>query len=152
MSGSWPEARVDDLTRFRVLASGVSGARVVERRINAPFEQVWALVSDIEGSFGDIEPDMRGVTVVRREGDRVEAIARSRFGMRARLRGTVRPGWCWLQSRFLIIGIAAVPDGKGGTVVAMTGGVRVPGRAALVPIGVERAARRSLARLAAACG
>jgi len=57
--------------------------------------------------------------------------------MRARLRGTLRPGWCWLQSRFLLIGVAAVPDGPRRTRVAFTGGVRVPGRAALIPLGVK---------------
>ncbi|MFB7864234.1 hypothetical protein [Streptomyces sp. NPDC056069] len=63
---------------------------------------------------------------------RPEALARSRYGLRAHFHGALRPGWCWLQSRFLIIGMAAVavPDGTRG---ALTGGVRVPGRPALVP-------------------
>jgi hypothetical protein len=62
------------------------------------------------------------------------------------LRGEQRPGWCWLQSRFLLLGVAAAPDGD-GTRVAFTGGVRVPGRAALVPLGVRREGERSLRRL-----
>jgi hypothetical protein len=91
---------------------------------------------------------MRSVQMLERDGERTIALARSRFGMRARLVGVVRPGWCWLQSRFLIIGVAATPEPGGGTRVAMTGGVRVPGRAALVPIGVRREAERALERLA----
>lgn len=65
-----------------------------------------------------------------------------------------RPGWLWLQSRFVLIGIAAapVPDRPGHTLVAFTGGVRVPGRAALVPVGVRRAGRKVLARLDARVG
>lgn len=145
---TWPSAPVDDIARFRALAAGVRGARVGERVIDADFTSVWTLVSDLEGTFGEIEPDMRDVTVLSRDGDRVEALARSRFGMRARLRGTLRPGWCWLQSRFLLIGVAAAAEGPDRTRVAMTGGLRVPGRAALVSIGVGTAARRCLERLA----
>jgi hypothetical protein len=63
--------------------------------------------------------------------------------------GVLRPGWCWLQSRFLLIGVAAAPDASGGTRVALTGGVRIPGRAAIVPLGVRRASGRSLDRLTA---
>jgi hypothetical protein len=67
--------------------------------------------------------------------------------MRARFDGVLRPGWCWLQSRFLLIGMAAVAEPGGGTRVALTGGVRFPSRAALVPIGVRREAERALDRL-----
>ena len=69
--------------------------------------------------------------------------------MRARFDGVLRPGWCWLQSRFLLIGVAAAPEPGGGTRVALTGGVRIPGRAAIVPLGVRREAERALDRLAA---
>lgn len=148
MTQNWPTAELDNVRRLHVLAAGIAGAVVTERVIDAPFEQVWVLLSDLEGAFGEIQPDMRSLRVERREGERVTAVARSRFGMRARLDGVVRPGWCWLQSRFLLIGMAATPEPGGGTRVAMTGGVRVPGRAALVPIGVRREAERALARLA----
>jgi hypothetical protein len=106
-------------------------------------------VADLEGEFGRIVTDMAHVRLVGRDGDRVEAVARSRYGPRARFTGVLRPGWCWLQSRFLLIGIAATeaPDGR-STTVAFTGGMRVPGRAALLPLGVRAEGRRSLARLA----
>lgn len=80
---------------------------------------------------------------------RVRMLVRSAYGMRAQLEGVARPGWCWLQSRFLLIGMAAADEPTGGTRVALTGGVRVPGRARLVPIGVRRESRKSLDRLAA---
>ncbi|MFE9857709.1 hypothetical protein [Streptomyces sp. NPDC005780] len=66
--------------------------------------------------------------------------------MHARFHGVRRPGRLWLQSRFVLIGIAAAP---GHTLVAFTGGVRVPGRAALVPVGVGRAGAKVLGRLEA---
>ncbi|MGX1670481.1 hypothetical protein [Streptomyces sp. NPDC055400] len=144
----WPHAGLDPVRRLHALASGIGGAHVTERRVGAPYARVWALLGDLEGEFGRIAPDMRGLRVVRREGDRVEALAVSKYGMRARLRGVHRPGWCWLQSRFLLVGVAAAPD-RDGTRVAFTGGVRVPGRAALVPLGVRAEGRRSLDRLTA---
>jgi hypothetical protein len=147
MTEHWPTVEVDQITRLRALAAGVSGATVTERVVEADIAVVWALLSDFEGAFGLIEPDMRQVRVTVRDGDRVELDARSRWGFRAHLVGMHRPGWFWAQSRFLLIGIAAVANPDGRTRVALTGGVRVPGRAALVPIGVRQAARSALDRL-----
>lgn len=103
MTELWPTADLDPVRRLRILAAGVPGARVVERELDAPFERVWAVMADLEGGFGEFQTDMSRVTVTGRDGDRVAALARSRFGFRARLHGVLRPGWCWLQSRFLIL-------------------------------------------------
>ncbi|MFB6522643.1 SRPBCC family protein [Streptomyces sp. NPDC056401] len=137
----------DPVARLRIMAAGVPGARVVEATLAAPLEAVWAVMSDLEGEFGRFQPDMRSVRVLRVTGDRVEALARSKYGLRAHFRGVLRPGWCWLQSCFLIIGMAATPAPDGGTRVALTGGVRVPGRAAIVPLGAERELRQAMTRL-----
>jgi hypothetical protein len=142
----WPVADLDPVRRLHVLAAGIRGAHVTEGVVAAPYERVWALLGDLEGEFGRVTPDMRGLRILKRDGARVEALARSKYGMRALLRGEQRPGWCWLQSRFLLVGVAAAPDGD-GTRVAFTGGVRVPGRAALVPLGVRHEGERSLRRL-----
>ncbi|MEV0273528.1 hypothetical protein AB0H43_32565 [Hamadaea sp. NPDC050747] len=143
----WPIAAVDEVARLRALAAGVRGAAVTERTVGAPLDEVWAVLSDFEGAFGLIEPDMRRVRVLARDGERVELLAHSRWGFRARLLGVHRPGWFWAQSRFLLIGMAAVAQPDGRTRVALTGGIRVPRRAALVPLGVRRAARGALDRL-----
>ncbi|MFJ2932946.1 hypothetical protein ACIO8G_09250 [Streptomyces sp. NPDC087219] len=142
---------LDDVRRMHVMVAGVRGARLVERVLPAPLPRVWRVMGDLEGGFGEFQPDMRSVRVLRREGDRVEALARSRYGLRAHFHGVLRPGWCWLQSRFLVIGMAAVEaaDGSGHTRVALTGGVRVPGRAALVPFGARRELEEAMTRLAA---
>ena len=140
-------ADFDQVRRLRVLAAGISGARVAERFVPAPFEQVWEIVADLEHGLGTFEPDLRQVTV-RRVGDRTEARARGSLGLRARFDVDLEPGWCWMQSRFLMIGVAAVPV-PGGTLVAATGGIRIPGRAALLPVAVLPANRRALRRLAA---
>lgn len=128
---------VDSVARLRIMAAAIPGARVVETVLPGPFEAVWAVMSDLEGEFGRFQPDMRSVRVLRVTGDRVEALARSKYGPRAHFRGVLRPGWCWLQSRFLIIGMAAAPAPGGGTRIALTGGVRVPGRGAIVPFGAK---------------
>ncbi|MFI6977442.1 hypothetical protein ACIBSV_02510 [Embleya sp. NPDC050154] len=145
-SGAIDPGLIDAVGRLRALTAGIPGARVVEGVIPAPFADVWAVMGDLEDGFGRFQPDMRHVRVTRREGDRVEAHARSRYGMRARFDGILRPGWCWLQSRFVIIGMAAVPEGD-TTRVALTGGVRVPGRAAILPIGTARELHQALTRL-----
>ncbi|WAZ19117.1 SRPBCC family protein [Streptomyces cinnabarinus] len=148
MNEPWPTTDLDPVRRLRALAGGIRGAHVTEAYIDAPFERVWDLLGDLDGGFGRVVPDMERLRVVRRQGERVEALARSKYGMRARLRGVQRPGWCWLQSRFLLVGVAATPDGA-GTRVAFTGGVRLPTRAALIPLGVRREGGRSVQRLTA---
>ncbi|MEU6579104.1 hypothetical protein [Streptomyces sp. NPDC046805] len=148
MTEPWPTIDLDPVRRLHALAAGIRGAHVTEAHIDAPFERVWTLLGDLEGGFGQIVTDMERLHVVRREGERVEALAHSRYGMRARLRGVQRPGWCWLQSRFLLLGVAAAPDGT-GTRVAFTGGVRVPHHAALIPVGVRREGSLNVRRLTA---
>ncbi|WP_433437217.1 hypothetical protein [Nonomuraea sp. CA-141351] len=150
MSGSWPVAELDPVRRLHVLASAISGAAVATRVISAPFEQVWRVASDLERGLGTFEPDMRSVRVEQTESGLV-AHARSRYGFRACFEVDLRPGWIWMQSRFLLIGLAAVPVAE-GTLFAATGGVRLPGRAALVPLLVRRANERALERLAARFG
>jgi hypothetical protein len=147
MTDTWPHVDLDPVRRLRVLAAGIPGAHVTERVLPAPLRQVWAVLADLEGGFGRVQPDMRHVRIVHRDGDRLQAVACSRFGMRARFDGVLRPGWCWLQSRFLLIGMAATSEPGGGTRVALTGGLRIPGQAALLPVGVRREARRALDRL-----
>ncbi|TMR96463.1 hypothetical protein [Nonomuraea basaltis] len=145
---NWPIAELDPVRRLRVLAAAIPGAHVAERIIPASFERVWEVASDLEREFGTFEPDMRHLRIVADKGDgRLLAEARSKYGMRARLDVDLRPGWCWMQSRFLLVGLAATAV-PGGTLVAQTGGVRVPGRSALVPLGVRAAGEKALARLA----
>lgn len=144
---TWPTAEVDPVRRLRALAAAVSGAAVTERVYDAPLDLVWGILVDFEGSFADLQADMTEVRVLTRSGDRVAVSAKGRLGQRAHLRGVARDGFCWMQSRFLIVAMAATAEGEGRTRVALTGGVRVPGRAAIVPVGVRRESRRTLDRL-----
>ena len=147
MNPSWPVADVDQVRRLRVMAAGIFGAELAEKIIPTPFDLAWRILSDIENELGTFEPDMKNVTLQETDG-RLTALARSRFGFRARFEVDLRPGWLWMQSRFLLIGVAATPA-PGGTLVAATGGFRIPGHAALLPIAVRRANQHVLQRVAA---
>jgi len=148
MTDNWPTADLDHVRRLRVLAAGIPGATVTERVFDAAPNHVWDLMWGNGTTFTEFQTDMSQVERLERDQDRVRMTVRSRYGMRAQLEGVVSPGWCWLQSRFLLVGMAAAEEPGGGTRVALTGGVRVPGKAALVPIGVRRESNKSLDRLA----
>jgi hypothetical protein len=76
---------------------------------------------------------VRTFEITASAGDRLQARARSRLGLRARFDVVLRPGWCLMQSRFLIFGMAAVPE-PGGTRFAGLGALRIPGARLLAPV------------------
>ena len=145
---NWPEVELTEIERFRVLAAAVPGAAITERVVGAPVDRVRDLLMDLD-VFAQIQADLSSVDLVSRDDDRIVLLARNRRGLRARLEGQYRPGWCWLQSRFLIIGMATAPEPGGGTRIALTGGIRVPGRAAIVPLRVRHESTKTLDRLEA---
>jgi hypothetical protein len=65
--------------------------------------------------------------------ERLVMHARGYLGQRARFDVVIRPGWCWMQSRFLLCGMAAAPD-PGGTRFGFLGGIRMPGVTLLHPL------------------
>lgn len=86
--------------------------------------------------------DLWTFEITSARGERLTASARGRLGQRARFDVVLRPGWCVMQSRFLIGGMAAAPDGE-NTRFAFFGGLRLPGIRLLDP--VLRPAGRPLA-------
>ncbi|WP_329001629.1 hypothetical protein OHA18_01490 [Kribbella sp. NBC_00709] len=142
----WPTTELTDVERFRALAAGVPGAAVTERVLPAEPDRVKTMLADLD-VFAEIQADLVSAVVLERDGDRVVVLAKGRRGQRARLTGQFRPGWCWLQSRFLIIGMAVAAEPGGGTRVALTGGIRVPGRAAIVPVRVRQESGKTMERL-----
>jgi hypothetical protein len=143
---NWPQVELTDVERLRALAAGVPGAAVTERVLPQEPGRVKAMLADLD-VFTTIQADLVSATVLERDGDRVVVLAKGARGQRARLEGQFRPGWCWLQSRFLIIGMAVAAEPGGGTRVALTGGIRVPGRAAIVPLRVRQESSKTLDRL-----
>jgi hypothetical protein len=129
----WPEADLDSVRRLRIMAATVPGAVYAEDVLDLAFDEVWAVAADLEHEFPHLLTDVRTMRLTRADGDRFEALARGRFGQRARFDGVLRPGWCWMQSRFLLGGMAAVAEAD-GTRFAFMGALRVPGARLVHPL------------------
>ncbi|MCX5196109.1 hypothetical protein OOK31_19785 [Streptomyces sp. NBC_00249] len=126
---AWPAVTgLDPVRKLRVVARSTPGSSFAEHLLPDPFERVWELASDLERQMPLLISDISAFTVTSAsaDGERLEARARSPLGMRARFDITLRPGWCLMQSRFVLGGLAAVPEGD-GTRFAFFGALRLPG-------------------------
>jgi hypothetical protein len=145
----WPVAELDPVRRLRILAAATPGVAYAEKLIPAPFDAVWGAASDLEHELPRMVTDLRSFEIISATGERLTARARGRFGQYARFDVVLRPGWCVMQSRFLVGGMAAAPE-AGGTRFAFLGGLRLPGIRLLDPL-LRPAARplalRSIRRL-----
>jgi len=149
MTQDWPVADLDPVRRLRVVAAATPGIGYAEEVIAAPFGSVWQFASDLERSLPDLLTDVRSFKIIPGHAERFQALARGRLGQRARFDVVLRPGWCLMQSRFVIGGMAAVPE-AGGTRCAFLGGLRLPGIKLIDPLlgpVAGRLARRALRRL-----
>lgn len=126
MNQHWPVASLDPIRRLRVMAAAIPGAGLTELIIDAPPELVWQTAGNLEAEMPRLVRDFRSVTVIPGDEDRLVMHARGYLGQRARFDVVIRPGWCWMQSRFLVCGMAAAPD-PGGTRFGFLGGIRIPG-------------------------
>jgi hypothetical protein len=108
----WPVAEFDPVRRLRVIAATTPGASIHETVVAAPLESVWAVAADLEGELPRwLFPDIRSITVTPAIGsDRLVARALGRSGLRARFDVVLLPGWCLMQSRFLLGGMAATEE------------------------------------------
>ena len=149
MNQDWPVADLDPVRRMRVIAAGPPGAAYAEELIQAPFTAVWELASDLENELPRMITDLRSFQITSTRGERMTARASGRLGQRARFDIVLRPGWCVMQSRFIIGGMAAVPE-AGGTRFAFLGGLRLPGMRLLAPVlrpAIQPLAPRPIRRL-----
>jgi hypothetical protein len=145
----WPVAELDPVRRMRIIAAATPGVAYAEKLIPAPFSAVWEAASDLENELPRMITDLRSFEITSTRGERITANARGRLGQRARFDVVLRPGWCLMQSRFLIGGMAAVPEGA-GTRFAFLGGLRLPGTKLLDPVlgpAVRKLALRPIRRL-----
>ncbi|GHF35800.1 hypothetical protein GCM10018790_12210 [Kitasatospora xanthocidica] len=148
MTDGWPTVELDPVRRLRVMAAAAPGRPLfAERRLAAGFDAVWPVVSDLSGELPGLISGLRSFEVGPPSGggddggrddgggvdggrgpggDRLEGLAVSVLGHRERFEIVLRSGWCLMQSRVLLGGMAAVPDGD-GTRFALLAAVRVPG-------------------------
>ncbi|WP_129307897.1 hypothetical protein [Streptomyces sp. L2] len=113
----------DPLLRLRVLAAGLHAGLYAEEHIALPYERVWAVASDLSGELPHLIPFLREFRVPPGDADRVPALAVGRSGVRAPFEVRLAPGWCLMQSRLIVGGMAAVPEGD-GTRFAVLGATR----------------------------
>ena len=133
MTQHWPTAGLDPVRKLRVLAAALPGTDLAELTIVAPPELVWQVASNLQAEMPRLVRDFRTVTTTPGTGERLVMHARGYLGQRARFDVVIRPGWCWMQSRFLLCGMAAAPD-PSGTRFGFLGGIRTPGVSLLHPL------------------
>jgi hypothetical protein len=126
MSGAWPMARLDPIAKLRVLEASLPGAAMGERVIDAPFDDVWGYVSDLENSVPQFDRGVSRVRIVRAAGEHLR-IHTWAAGVPIPLAFdvTLRPGSMWMVSspRLYVVGMAAVPDGRRTRLAHLEGAV-----------------------------
>lgn len=132
----WPVADFDPVRRLHVIAATAPGsARIDEAVLDAPFDRVWSVAADLERTMPLWIPDVR--TVALRTSGTTGAPLQARIHGHTRLRATfaidLSPGWCLMQSRLVLGGMAAHPETDRTTRFAFLGGLRFPGARLLAP-------------------
>jgi hypothetical protein len=123
MNVDWPTLELDPVRRLRVMAAGLRAVMYADAYLDVPFADVWAVASDLEGELPHLVPTLRAFHASPAAGDLQQAWAYGPFGHRARFDVVLEPGWCLMQSRYVVGGMAAVPEGS-GTRFAVLGGLR----------------------------
>jgi hypothetical protein len=127
-------AVMDPIDRLHVIAAGIPGAAIVERVLDAPFESVWATATDFEGALSGFEVSVGRARIVKRDGETVTLESRlPLLPVRQRVDVHVRDGWCLMQGRGFVAGMAARPEGD-RTRFAHLEAARVPGAAITKPL------------------
>lgn len=112
MTQTWPAVEIDAVQRLRVMAAATDAPMYVEEIIDAPFDSVWPVASDLEGELPRMVRAMRSFTILDRKAESMTARAVSKVGHRAEFDVVLKPGWCLMQSKHVIAGMAAVAEGE----------------------------------------
>ncbi|MFI6831890.1 hypothetical protein ACIBG5_32620 [Kribbella sp. NPDC050241] len=123
---NWPISELDDVRRLRALHAALPGTLLSETVVPADFDRIWAELSDLEHSFLNYTPSITSIQITERNGERMRAQVRDRIGLRALFEVVLRSGWCLMQSRYVVFGMAAARTGE-GTRVGYLLGLRLPG-------------------------
>jgi hypothetical protein len=114
---------VDCVARLRVMAAGLHAAMYAEERLDLPYDEVWAVAEDLAGELPHLVPFLREFRVPPGDADRKPALAVGPLGVRSAFEVRLAPGWCLMQSRLVVGGMAAAPEGD-GTRFAVLGAAR----------------------------
>jgi hypothetical protein len=142
----WPIAELDPIRRLNVLATAVPGFVMAERHIPHNLASVWGIASDLEQTFPQLGGGyVTSLRIVEQQGEHIIADVRGKYGLHDTFRITLRPGWCWMEGKFLIAAMAARPEGE-STRFAWASQITVPGGRFLTPL-ATMSLRRTLVRL-----
>ncbi len=134
--------QLDPIRRLRILAAALPDTAIVERLLDAPYDAVWAIAGDLEGGVQRFEGSVTHAKITARHGERLALLSYGRFGPAIRFEVLLRPGWCWMQSRLLIVGMAALREDD-QTRFAHLEGTRLPGGRLVRPL-IRRKMRHEL--------
>ncbi|MEV5873752.1 hypothetical protein AB0L75_05855 [Streptomyces sp. NPDC052101] len=113
----------DPVRRLRVLAAGLHAGLYTEEHLALPYERVWAVAADLEAELPHLVPFLREFRVPPGDADRKRALAVGRSHLTESFEVRLSPGWCLMQSRLIVGGMAAVSE-AGGTRFAVLGATR----------------------------
>jgi hypothetical protein len=118
---------LDPIDRLAVLAAGLPGAVVGQRRIAAPFDAVWQVIADLENALPRYEPGVADVRILERDGEFLRLLVHDSDGREDAMDARLRPGWCVMQSDTVVVAFAARREND-ETLLAHLEHLRVPGR------------------------
>lgn len=98
---------IDPVDRLAILAAALPGAAVAQRRIAAPFDDVWRVIADLEHAIPRYEPVVARVRVIERRGDLLRVLVEDTDGREESMDARLRPGWCLMQSATIVVAFAA---------------------------------------------
>lgn len=98
---------IDPIDRLAILAAALPGAAVRHRRIAAPFDAVWQVITDLEHATPRYEPSVAHVRVIERHGQLLRLLVQDTAGREEAMDARLRPGWCLMQSATVVIAFAA---------------------------------------------
>jgi hypothetical protein len=96
------------------MAAVLPGVGLVERDLPVPFETVWDRIEDLEHSVPGFDRLVASLRVMARDGDRLRVVARAPvLRVPTTFDVELRRGWCWMQSKVYVVGMAATPTASG---------------------------------------
>ena len=110
---AWPEATLNDVQRLRVIAAGLPGVGYAEGIVDASIERVWGLAGDLVHGTPQIELSVRSSEILESNGDHLVVRAQTYLGMPINFNVELRFGWCLMQSRNALVGMAAIEEEPG---------------------------------------
>ena len=126
---TWPTATLDNGARARIIAAAVPSAAMDEVIIDAPYDQVWPWLSDLEHSVATFDPTVGRIRVLSRDGERWRVRSSMPLvpvGIPFDVR--MEDGFCLMRAkwRFYMVVMAATPVDANRTRITHVEGIPLP--------------------------